>query len=138
MAATAVVRIRRKDGESIVPYDVYIGRRCTMGGWKLPESVWANPYKVGTHGTREEVIRKYRTYLLSKPELLKLLPTMYGKRLGCFCAPQPCHGDVIAELAEKAHKQRLEAQKKKPPPEPQYVLSDADIDEILGRPAARK
>ena len=26
-----------------------------------------------------------------------------GKRLGCFCAPLPCHGDVLAEIANSEH-----------------------------------
>lgn len=25
-----------------------------------------------------------------------------GKVLGCWCAPKMCHGDVLAELAERA------------------------------------
>ena len=29
------------------------------------------------------------------------LAELKGKRLGCFCHPQPCHGDVLAELADR-------------------------------------
>jgi hypothetical protein len=80
------------------PYDVYIGR----------ESKWGNPY---THkksafkdvvmvATREEAIARYREYIKSKPELMAALKELKGKRLGCFCKPLSCHGDVLAELAD--------------------------------------
>jgi hypothetical protein len=44
------------------------------------------------------VIRKYREYLLSNPDLLDRLPELEGKTLGCWCAPKPCHGDVLVEI----------------------------------------
>ena len=28
------------------------------------------------------------------------LPELKGKVLGCWCAPEGCHGDVLAELAD--------------------------------------
>jgi len=31
---------------------------------------------------------------------LARLPDLRGRRLGCFCAPQACHGDVLARLAD--------------------------------------
>jgi hypothetical protein len=45
----------------------------------------------------------YRAYArkFTKAELAELK----GKRLGCFCHPQPCHGDVLAELAELADRE---------------------------------
>jgi hypothetical protein len=43
-----------------------------------------------------------RDYILNKSELLKLIPTeIKGKTLGCWCKPEACHGDVLAELADK-------------------------------------
>lgn len=72
------------------PYDIYIGRG----------SKWGNPFEIGKDGTREEVIEKYRTYLLNKPELLKALPELRGKTLGCFCKPKPCHGDILVEILD--------------------------------------
>lgn len=78
-------------------YDVYIGR----------PSIWGNPY---THiadrntkakyivATREEAIAKYREYILNSPQLLRRLVELKGKRLGCWCTPEPCHGDVLIDL----------------------------------------
>ncbi len=71
------------------PYDVYIGR----------PSKWSNPFVIGKDGTRSQVIDKYREYLYNSLELMAALPELEGKVLGCWCHPQTCHGDVLAELA---------------------------------------
>lgn len=71
------------------PHDVYIGR----------PSIWGNPFVIGRDGTRDDVIAKYRGWLMSKPELLAQLPALRGKVLACWCAPLACHGDVLVELA---------------------------------------
>lgn len=73
------------------PYDVYIGR----------PSKWSNPFHIGLDGTREEVIAKYRAWIVQQPDLMAALPELKDKTLGCWCKPQACHGDVLAELVEK-------------------------------------
>lgn len=70
-------------------YDVYIGRG----------SIWGNPYVIGKDGTRAEVLFQYKAYLESIPELLSQVYNLRGKVLGCYCAPLPCHGDILAEYA---------------------------------------
>lgn len=77
-------------------YDVYIGR----------PSKWGNPFVIGRDGTREEVIEKYRDWLLNcndlkAAEALASLSELKGKVLACWCAPKACHGDVLVELANK-------------------------------------
>lgn len=101
MLPTRVVRLRRHKGQVVQDCDVYIGRRCDRGGWDLPESAWANPFPVWRHGgSAEVVVAKYRAYLLARPDLVARLPELRGKVLGCWCKPGPCHGDVLAELAD--------------------------------------
>ena len=73
-------------------YDVYIGR----------PSKWGNPFAIGADGTREQVIEKYRRWLIAQPALMAALPELRGKTLGCWCAPQACHGDVLADLADES------------------------------------
>jgi hypothetical protein len=69
---------------------VYIGR----------PSPWGNPFVIGQDGTREEVIEKFRVYLLSRPDLMEQVKTeLRGKDLVCFCAPEPCHGDILLYFA---------------------------------------
>lgn len=72
-------------------YEVYIGR----------PSKWGNPFTIGTDGSREEVIKKYREWLLQQDNLLEALPELYGKTIACWCSPLACHGDVLSEFAEK-------------------------------------
>lgn len=73
------------------PNVVYIGR----------PSIWGNPFFIGEHGDRKEVIERYREYILRRPDLLAQLPNLKGKDLVCWCAPLPCHGDVLLELVEE-------------------------------------
>ncbi|MGK5632576.1 DUF4326 domain-containing protein [Streptomyces sp. URMC 123] len=93
---------------------VYVGRMVRRGGWNLPASPLASPFRPGRDGTREEVIERYRAYLLGRPDLLALLPALRGRRLGCWCVPEPCHAQVIAALADEA---------RPPPPPPERPRS---------------
>ena len=63
-------------------------------------TMWGNPFRIGKDGSREEVIEKYRAYILRRPHLLAQLETLQGQVLGCWCKPKACHGDVLAELAD--------------------------------------
>ena len=78
------------------PYDVYIGR----------PSIWGNPFEIGKHGTREEVIVQYKRHVLADPLLMDEIMNLDGKVLGCWCAPKPCHGDVLIEIIEDIKKKR--------------------------------
>jgi hypothetical protein len=69
---------------------IYIGR----------PSKWGNPFVIGRHGDRGDVIVKYEAYLRSSPELMGALHELRGKNLVCWCAPKACHGDVLLRLAE--------------------------------------
>lgn len=69
-------------------YDTYIGR----------PSRWGNPFEIGKDGNREEVIAKYREWVVKQPELMASLHELEGKVLGCWCSPNACHGDVLIEL----------------------------------------
>lgn len=90
---TRVVHVKRE------PYDVYIGRANPRT--RLKASPWANPFKVGKDGDRDEVITKYAAWLQTQPNLLARLPELRGKALGCWCKPERCHGDVLARLADE-------------------------------------
>ena len=90
--------INMKGRRGIVPPGaVYIGRQIRF--LRLPRNKWANPFKIGRDGTRAEVISKYCDHLLSAPELMAALPELRGKDLACWCSPEPCHGEVLLELA---------------------------------------
>jgi len=87
-----VVHCKRQD------YDVYIGR----------PSKWGNPFshKEGTLArfrvaSRQEAIQRHKEWILTQTELLKDLHELKGMTLGCWCSPLPCHGDTLAEMADK-------------------------------------
>lgn len=89
--------IKTKVVHSKHDHDVYIGR----------PSKWGNPFshKAGTLAkfqvkSRREAIQKYEEWLMDQPELLASLHELKGKTLGCWCKPKPCHGDVLARLAD--------------------------------------
>lgn len=87
---TVVVNLRRE------AYDVYIGRPGLYGNLFGVEP-W------GRH-TQEEAVAKFRDWLLEgkhrrAKDILESIRNgdLDGKRLGCYCRPKPCHGDVLRE-----------------------------------------
>jgi hypothetical protein len=78
---TAKVLNKRVDGEP--EGSVYIGRG----------SPWGNPFMIGPHGTREQVLKLFEEMILPQLDLEPLR----GKDLVCFCKPERCHGDLIME-----------------------------------------
>lgn len=76
-------------------FDVYIGR----------PSKWGNPFtfKAGTIAELvvpyDEVLPRYEAWLRTQPHLMAALGELRGKTLGCWC--KPCHGDVLARLADE-------------------------------------
>jgi len=85
----AKVYNRKHRGESPAGA-VYVGR----------PTFWGNPYIVGKDGTREEVVAKYRQLFDGNPRLQGMArQELRGKDLVCWCAPAPCHGDILLEIA---------------------------------------
>lgn len=80
----------------------YIGRPSPLG----------NPFVLGRDGNRTEVVAKYRAWLLDELRNPDSRATLIYRRLvrmhhrgehvalRCWCAPLPCHGDVLKELIE--------------------------------------
>ena len=100
LAGKSVVANRKHDKALIAWAEaegryVYIGREDRFGRW--PASHWHNPFKIGKHGDRSEVIAAYRDHLEHSPGLKLRLPELRGKVLGCWCHPEPCHGDLLCE-----------------------------------------
>jgi hypothetical protein len=98
IAITRVVNIKKETKyaatKSTNEYE-YIGRG----------SYWGNPYSMFSAGeSREEVIRKFKYDFDFEKFAKKEKNEVYllaGKRLGCFCKPDACHGDVLADFLNK-------------------------------------
>lgn len=86
------------------PINVYIGptKVVMINGFWFPQqnSIWANPYRVGRDGDRDQVLSLYRQ-LLSLRRCNKQLIALKGKTLGCWCKPEPCHGDILLEFVNR-------------------------------------
>lgn len=90
------------------PYYLYsarIGRPTALG----------NPYVIGRDGTRAEIIAKYAVWLdeqlRADTPARRYFTTIVARAkqaaalgkpfaLECYCAPQPCHGDIIKARIE--------------------------------------
>ncbi len=85
--------------------NAYIGRqaRINVDGTYvgIKKSLWANDYTVKDHG-REGALRLYKEKQIARltqdPLWVSRLAELKGKSLGCWCSPEPCHGDVLLEL----------------------------------------
>jgi len=88
-------------------YDVYIGRKG-----KGEDGYFGNPHACDgfckvckTWHDRDESVAAYsRTFyerIKNDPEFKVRVLALKGKRLGCFCHPLPCHGNVIANWVNR-------------------------------------
>lgn len=102
MTAPSVVHFKKSK------HDVYVGR----------PSIWGNPWshKGGTKAdfvvdTRDEAVDNYERWLKGeafqnvhkarRAAILRRLPELKGKTLGCWCWPRRCHGDVLLKMANE-------------------------------------
>ena len=91
---TTVHNLRR---EAMRPGDIRIDRRTEFG----------NEFIIGRDGSRAAVITKFEQAeraRLADPgpagqARRRKVRAMHGKRLFCWCSPEPCHGNVYARLA---------------------------------------
>lgn len=104
VSKTQVVNLR-KEG-----YDIYIGRPRHGNPWGF-----GNPFVVGIDGQRGKCVDLFREWLLTgenfgcfgatedrRQWILNNLEELRGKKLGCFCSPNKCHGDVLVEILNKS------------------------------------
>lgn len=102
-----IINVVNKKTHTPTDRDVYIGR----GGRGLKCSPLANPYKITKDCTREQSIDMYRSWfdiaITDNPMvthessvILRMAQEPGGVNLVCWCAPLPCHGDVIKEMIE--------------------------------------
>lgn len=94
--------------ECMNPGDVYVGRR-QAGATPFTEGIdggdgfFGNPFHIGIDGTREDVIARFETWaryqIKTRPRYEARVKALHGKRLFCYCAPLPCHANVLERLA---------------------------------------
>lgn len=103
------------------PDALYIGR--SMPRQRLKASPLGNPYKIGTHGDRAEVLRLYAIYLRSEvrrgdPAFIAALLEARHRPLACWCRKagearhievNGCHGDIIRRYLDQHTDEQIRA-----------------------------
>lgn len=84
-----VPRVLNKHLHGIPKGSVYVGRG----------TAWGNPFHIGIHGTRAQVIERFEREILPDLDVRYLR----GKDLVCFCAPRACHADLLLKKANGPH-----------------------------------
>lgn len=91
----------------------YIGRgpgfRAPTGKAQPVNANLGNPFPMGKERDRATVVRAFEDWVRNDPGFvasgfrarIKALPE--DAVLGCFCAPLPCHGDVIVKIWKEMH-----------------------------------
>lgn len=66
---------------------------------------WGNPYPLpkgyDVYADPDRILPRYEEHVRASPELMAALPELKGKVLACWCAPKPCHGDVLLRMANE-------------------------------------
>lgn len=93
MSASPRVFNKRKGHPAAPQGSVYVGR----------PSKWGNPFPMALEAHRQYSIDRYREWLVKNPDGQKIAALarkeLRGKNLVCWCAPAPCHADVLLEIA---------------------------------------
>lgn len=106
--AASVVNMRA------APFDVYIGRNnagtvapvlALLPAAEMGElGCYGNPFTVQEHGAA--ALDLFRAWFLDQVETVPLyraaVEALRGYRLGCFCKPGPCHGDIIVDWLDSS------------------------------------
>ena len=85
-------KVYNKIDRDIPEEAVYVGR----------PSEWGNPFRIGKHGDRTMVLKMFEYHAQKRLDReLDWLDPLIGKDLICWCAPKPCHADILLRLARE-------------------------------------
>ena len=116
------IRIQRKrsKGWKVPPDTIYVGRGSSFGNPFRADECRAAGYSGTDAEISERCVEAFRGWLgpfwrnnwdgrvseLARESLFKNLHKLRGKNLACWCPlDQPCHADVLLELANKGSSQ---------------------------------
>jgi hypothetical protein len=93
---TVVATLRGDDDKHLLNWAQFNGLLVRVDR----NSEWGNPFEIPDDGDRDTVCSHYALhYLPHKPSLLNKIYSLKGKVLACWCYPERCHGDYLAECA---------------------------------------
>lgn len=104
-------------------------QRKRTKGWRMPEGAvyvgrptkWGNPYPMPSFEPHHMAVDRYRYWLrgtlrngILPPQSIEITQ-LRGKDLACWCPlDQPCHADVVLELANRPDDQALPPEARPP------------------------
>jgi hypothetical protein len=105
-----LVRVQRQrtKGWRTPPNTVYVGRPSKWGNRWTPENYWDAGYNGSLEVAIKHCVEAYRAWLLGERHWAHGIPQdpppdltpLRGKNLMCWCPiGQPCHADVLLEIA---------------------------------------
>ena len=102
---TTIINLKgqiKKYGEScqLDPDVVYCGRSVSFY-WNLKQSIWANPFKIKDYKDINDVLINYEKYARSNKQIMENLNLLVGKKLACWCDPEPCHTRILIKLMKE-------------------------------------
>ena len=117
------IQRHRKAGWRLPANTIYVGRGTRWGTpWVLAQLWWAeDPAQASIEVYRDTIIR----HLHRNPGFLAPLR---GKDLACYCSlGQPCHADVLLELANRLATEQQPQEQQTCPPEAMHA-PDVAVD----------
>ncbi|RPJ00478.1 MAG: DUF4326 domain-containing protein, partial [Deltaproteobacteria bacterium] len=76
------------------------------------DGYFVNPFRMGNRISREDAAQRFQRYFIDRiekdTEFKRRILALKGRRLGCFCKPKVCHGDVIADWLNKMEQKEVE------------------------------
>lgn len=123
-------------------------QRRRVKGWRMPANTvsvtrpgpFGNPYAAGS---REQNVQAYRELLTMADDSMaefrqRIRDQLRGKNLACYCPPgQPCHADVLLELANAPDDQPNQ-RTTEPPAQHFQIESARQLHAINGRSISGK
>jgi hypothetical protein len=83
---------------------IYIGRG--RGG---NPTKWGNPFPLPKHPSEQDLVvclLRYAWHVHDRRLYEDVHEDLAGKKLGCFCHPKRCHGDILARIADAKNPRR--------------------------------
>lgn len=107
-----MIRVVNKYKHTPSENDIYIGRGSSLGNpfTNIKDRQTKAEFVVDS---REESIQRYESFLREKinskdeniskelNHIYRLVKSGFDVNLVCFCAPKPCHGDIIKKIIEE-------------------------------------
>lgn len=75
-------------GRKKSPSNLYVGR----------PSIFGNPFKIGVDGDRNLCMEKFEKHARASEKILQNICSLGNRTLGCFCAPERCHAEVLRSM----------------------------------------